>query len=135
MTYRRVIPRDLFNEANLLKCFGQIYIALEKVEKHKARYGQDDVDSFDVVFREEDGSLTITNLSLTVSEDHDKPRFSEDEGDREYRFFRPLNARARWVLYAELVGDPDFDPVEVFTDEGLFTAEMLALIKSDCAAS
>lgn len=26
MTYRRVIPRDLFNEADLLKCLGRLYI-------------------------------------------------------------------------------------------------------------
>ena len=29
MSYIRVIPRDLFNEANLLKCHGQLVIHLE----------------------------------------------------------------------------------------------------------
>jgi len=31
MSYTRVIPRDLFNEANLLKCYGQIYIEVERM--------------------------------------------------------------------------------------------------------
>ncbi len=30
--YARVIPRDLFNEANLLKCFGNLYLRLEVFE-------------------------------------------------------------------------------------------------------
>lgn len=30
MTYLRVIPRDLFNEAKLLKCLGKLYLEAEK---------------------------------------------------------------------------------------------------------
>ena len=31
MSYPRVIPRDLFNEASLLKCYGQVYLKLEEL--------------------------------------------------------------------------------------------------------
>jgi hypothetical protein len=44
MGYTRVIPRDLFNEANLLKCIGGLYIALEHVES-RAPTGCRDADA------------------------------------------------------------------------------------------
>ncbi len=37
MTYKRVIPRDLFNEANLLKCYGALWIALDNARGHTAK--------------------------------------------------------------------------------------------------
>ena len=43
--YNRVIPRDLFNEANLLKCMGQLYLCLEAANL-KYVYLEHDGDAF-----------------------------------------------------------------------------------------
>lgn len=118
MSYERVIPRDLFNEASLLKCYGRLYIVLEGYRN--VGFAMNSVSSFDVVQREDDGALYVENLPFTI-------------GDYEYRLTRPLNSRAPWPLYAESLDDPDFDPVCVFTDSGALTIEMSALVRTASA--
>ncbi|MGY3582180.1 hypothetical protein ACVIGB_000895 [Bradyrhizobium sp. USDA 4341] len=115
MSYQRVIPRDLFNESSLLKCYGRLYIVLEKVPSHSARFTDEPVSEFEIRQRADDGSIFIENLPLHV-------------GDDEFRLVRPLNSRHPWPLYAERIGDPDFEPVEVFDDEGELTADMRKLL-------
>lgn len=116
MSYTRVLPRDLFNEANLLKCYGRLAICLdEKAGQHGAKLGESwAVHSFDVE-QEIDGELFIANLPLLV-------------GDREFVLVRPLNSRRAWPLYVEDPKDDGFGPVEVFDDEGNLSAEMMKLI-------
>lgn len=111
--YERVIPRDLFNESSLLKCYGRLYIILEG--NARAQYPVESVSDWDIVQRQDDGSLFIANLPLVV-------------GENEYRLTRPLNARSAWPLYAELIGDPDAEEIQVFTDQGDLTPEMLAVV-------
>ena len=118
MRYQRFIPRDLFNEASLLKCYGRVYVALEKCEGHTARFAQDQVSEFEIVQVASDGSLFIANLPLMI-------------GDDEYRLMRPLNSRRPWPLYAERFEDPEFEPVPVFDDHGEFTEEMRALLTAN----
>jgi hypothetical protein len=117
MSYQRVIPRDLFNESSLLKCYGRLYIVLEKIAGHSARFSEEDVSRFDIDQRADDGSIFIQNLSLVIGDDH-------------FRLVRPLNSRQPWPLYAELIGDPEFEPVEVFDDQGELTSEMRTLLTS-----
>lgn len=99
MTYKRVIPRDLFNEANLLKCYGQLALALEPYQielKH-------DGGPFEVLQDSSDGSLTLwPSVSLIV-------------GDSNVRLYRPLNSRDPWPLYAE---GEDGTEWPVFDDDG-----------------
>lgn len=104
MSYIRVIPRDLFNEANLLKCYGRLWICLEN------RMGRgvempEDVERFEIVQRTDDGWTYIKNLPLKI-------------GPRSFRLVRPLNSRHSWPLYAEEIDNPDADPIEVFDDDG-----------------
>lgn len=113
MSYIRVLPRDLFNEANLLKCYGQVVLLLERLNNGVAL--PDSVDEFEIVQSSDSGELYIDNLPLCV-------------GERTYRLRRPLNARRAWPLYAQDIDDPDFEPMPVFTDDGQFTPEMLALL-------
>ena len=113
-TYDRVIPRDLFNEASLLKCYGRLYILLE--DNRHARYPVDLVRTFDIVQRSSDGFLFIENLPFRI-------------GQSDFRLVRPLNSRHPWPLYAEKIGDTDFEEVPVFTDAGELAPEMLALIE------
>lgn len=116
MTYTRVIPRDLFNEANLLKCYGQLWLKLEN------RFGglirMDDVISgerFEIVQRPEDGWTYIENLTPMI------------RGEA-YRLVRPLNSREPWPLYAEKIGDPDFEGVAVFDDNGNLSDDFQRLL-------
>lgn len=109
MSYFRVIPRDLFNEANLLKCYGQIYICAEHEEPGKVTI-ESDGHPFEIDQSPADGSLTILNITVRVN-------------GRAVDLSRPLNSRDPWPLYATL----DDVTVEVFTNAGEFTDEFLSL--------
>lgn len=72
MSYIRVIPRDLFNEAKLLKCLGQLALIAHdghdgKRSAAKLRVNFDDDGGFIIDQRPEDGGLFATNLSVTVA--------------------------------------------------------------------
>lgn len=111
MSYTRVLPRDLFNEASLLKCYGRLWLL---IEGHPiAQFDEEDVPAFDIAMDESDGSLTIRNLTLRVSL---APR----------RLKRPLNSRQPWPLWIE--SDSGGDDIPVFDGEGNLSPEMRALI-------
>lgn len=112
MSYQRVIPRDLFNEANLLKCYGQVCLNLERLNLPHVELTQSDDGSFEVYQDPDSGALTLDNVGLHA---HGKG----------WKLTRPLNARAPYPLYVESISDPDFDPVDVFNDDGTFSASML----------
>lgn len=118
MSYQRVIPRDLFNEANLLKCYGHLYILTEG--NPNAHFAEDFVDSFDIV-QDDDGGLIVQNLPFVIR-------------GVEYELRRPLNSRRPWPLYARLANDVDFEDVEVFDDHGNLTPEFGAMVNAGVAA-
>lgn len=115
MSYLRVIPRDLFNEADLLKCCGRLWICLDNLGDANAVLGDDDGEHdgspFDIQQDEGSGALTVANLRFLI---HGRP----------WRLTRPLNSREPWPLYAER----DEDCVSVFTGEGELSPEFRALI-------
>lgn len=113
MSYSRVIPRDLFNEANLLKCYGQIFINLETSGLSHVELVHDD-NTFDVEQDESDGSLFIANVVLKV---HGKPQ----------KLRRPMNSREPWPLI--LVDLEDEVDIPVFNDDGSFTEDLLQHFK------
>lgn len=114
--YRRVLPRDLFNEGSLLKCYGRLWILLSETHGHNAQIVEEDVDHFDIQQNEATGGLTVTNLTFMID-------------GIPYRLERSLNSREAWpLMVTERAGDPDFEEVEVFDDHGNFTKEMLDLI-------
>jgi hypothetical protein len=112
MTYRRVLPRDLFNEANLLKCYAQLWIALENTRPCLGRFGEDDVSDFNIAQDPSDGSIRVANLTFLLA---GRPR----------RLFRPLNSREPWPLWLRL----DEDDVRVFDDDGKLSPEMLKVLQ------
>jgi hypothetical protein len=117
MSYPRVIPRDLFNEANLLKCYGRLYINLEKGSFPDAEMvflDESTDESFQVVQDDSSGGLTIANVKLVVR-------------GEPIALMRPLNSREPWPLYA--VNPQCNDEVEVFDDEGDFTPAMQQFLK------
>ena len=111
MTYARVIPRDLFNEANLLKCYGRLWILLDETRGHNARLGdkagEHSGEPFKIVQDESDGSLSVANVPFTVA-------------GEAWTLSRPLNTREPWPLYAE---SPTGDLFEVFCENGWFSVE------------
>lgn len=108
--YIRVIPRDLFNEANLLKCFGQLYLCLETLNPAGVSLDNDG-EPFDIDQNPDDGSLFVRNVVLTV------------RGET-MRLQRPLNSRQPWPLYLD-TGDTEY---AVFDDAGKLTSEFLSLL-------
>lgn len=116
-SYTRVIPRDLFNEGDLLNLYGRLVILLGKTNGHDAAFGQDQVPSFDIIQDESSGSLTIANLVFTV------------RGER-CRLTRPLNSLRKWSLWLTPWNDPDSEEIAVFDDQGNLSPEMLALIST-----
>jgi hypothetical protein len=111
MSYRRVIPRDLFNEANLLKCLGQLALATDIWLDVKLDHNG--LDRFDIHQDPSDGSIFVNNLAVFV------------HGQR-IHVSRPLNSRESWPLYAQH-GD---DVVPVFDRAGALSDEFEDLIAS-----
>jgi hypothetical protein len=122
MTYQRVIPRDLFNEADLLKCYGRLWICLDNLRDHKATLGAfrntyDPGDHTGEAFRieqsQDDGSTTVANVPFAID-------------GRRLHLSRPLNSRDPWPLW---IDDEQAEICErVFTDEGELSPEFLELI-------
>jgi hypothetical protein len=109
--YRRVIPRDLFNEASLLKCLGRFWIETERFQPKHVTI-EHDGEAFDVWQDESDGNLSVRNVEFYIN-------------GTPHHLRRRLNSREPWPL--ELHDGEDYIPV--FTDDGALTAEILALIK------
>lgn len=106
--YQRVIPRDLFNEGNLLKCLGRVYINLEKLAMESAL--KHDGEAFEISQDQDSGALIVLNVTLRL-------------GKEEYTFYRPLNSRYAWPLKLRLSDDEEID---VFNeDSGEFSTDML----------
>ena len=117
MSYHRVIPRDFFNEANLLKCYGQLWLALDHLhgdaqlvyvpdEEH------DRPEGFDITQDPADGSLSLGNVQFWVR-------------GRIIPLMRPCNSRDPFSLYAY----PSDEPISVFTAQGELTPELLTCLR------
>jgi len=109
--YIRVLPRDLFNEAGLLKCLGRLWIILDETHGHAAKFETEDCDSFDIVQDEGSGQIYARNVLFTVK-------------GESVLLTRPLNARGAWPLYAET----EEDCVTIFDEAGNLHAEMKTFI-------
>jgi hypothetical protein len=113
MSYLRVIPRDLFNEGDLLKCYGQLYLELEKLRLEECLEHHADKDQFRIRQNPEDGSLTIGNVILIVR-------------GKQVHLSRPLNARAKYPLWAS-VDDHEY---RVFDAEGKLSDEFREFLRA-----
>lgn len=117
--YRRVIPRDLFNEASLLKCLGNLHIKTGRW--HPKVLMLHHSNAFNIMQDENDGSIysgCITVIIHNVTYDHR----------------RPLNSREAWPLWLRRRNDPDAEEFEAFTDEGELSPELLAVIEEGLTA-
>jgi hypothetical protein len=114
MTYRRVIPRDLFNEANLLKCLGRLSLLLLDHPIYGRAEFRHNGEPFLIEQDEADGSISVPSLRFLI--DGEPVHLS-----------RPLNSRDSWPLWAQ-VGE---DEVQVFDEDGKLTPEFASLIKRE----
>lgn len=116
MSYTRVIPRDLFNEASLLKCYGRIYINLETAGLLDIEL-EHDGEAFDIRQDPSSGGLFVANVRLMVR-------------GEECKLHRPLNSREAWPLY---MTDANYEEIPVFAEDGSFSAEMEDFLRADNA--
>lgn len=112
MSYNRAIPRDLFNEALLLKCLGRLMICAEKsapikIEVHHSA-PQDD---FGVMQSMADGCFFSNKIYVTVNR-------------RFMTHYTTGNAKDDpWPLYLE---NETGDPIRVFDENGNLSNEFVA---------
>jgi hypothetical protein len=100
----RVLPRDAFNDANLLKCIGQLTLLIEDGEID-LRYEYDG-EPFDIVQDGADGSTYVSNIQF----------FTKDGQPLQHS--RPMNSRNAWSLVLELDDDVQY----AFDDKGCYDA-------------
>lgn len=111
LNYRRVIPRDFFNEAKLLKCYGQLSLAIldGKVPEGITITIEETGEPFAIALSD-DGSLYIDNYEVIVN-------------GSLVLFSTRYNSKRNFPFYAQ---NPEtLEDVEVFTDEGLFSKEFM----------
>jgi hypothetical protein len=87
MTYQRVVPRDLFNEADLLKMLGKLVIHIIDRKDHLPWSYEEDNAAFNIAQDPNDGSISCTNLKFYLN------------GEQVF-LKRPLNTRQPWQLLA-----------------------------------
>lgn len=108
--YDRVLPRDLFNEAKLLKCVGQLVLCIEDAITPPGLTFEHDEEPFQIYLLE-DGHLFIQNIWFFIN---DQPLF----------FKTIYNSRRAFPLLLEYEGVEYF----VFDDNGSFTEECLEVL-------
>lgn len=119
--YKRVIPRDLFNESALLRDIGKLWLCLEKLSLKNIEILPEQVDFFDIVQDYSSGNISVKNIDFLID-------------NKKYVLERPLNSRDAFPLRVkipedELTEDMDDDSYEVFTDDGKLSEDMKKLLK------
>jgi hypothetical protein len=113
VSYRRVLPRDLFNEAKLLKCLGQLALLVHdgKLPRGVRVRFSNPTGGFKITRDEGSGDLGCTNLTLCV-------------GDRGVDLWSGYNSRSPYPLEY----DDGEEQGPVFQDDGSPSPEFLGMI-------
>lgn len=110
--YKRVLPRDAFNDANLLKCIGRLTMLIEDGFIPWLSYEYDG-EAFNIHKDDSDGSIYVANIRFFKT---------MPGGDKiEMLHFRPLNSQDNWPLILTVDG---WDYYDVFSDKGEFILVM-----------
>ncbi len=123
--YQRVIPRDLFNEAKLLKSMGQLALLIHdgmggKWGLHIEHITDEREEAGFVIEQNENtGGLYVNNLCLQVG-----------EGGDEITLESAYNSK---LAYPLIVCDQD-TVCNVFNDNGAFSDEFVAYLDSRVAS-
>lgn len=111
--YQRVLPRDLFNEAKLLKCLGRLVLLIHDRKIPFIGEVIHDGEPFIIALNDE-GSLIVTNVTIKVN----KSAFT---------FKTTYNAKSNYPFYLET---KDYSEVLVFDEGGEFTEEFIEFVKT-----
>jgi hypothetical protein len=119
MGYDRVIPRDLFNEADLLKCIGRLYLELENLykiydPKYVAEVLQVDQGPFLIEQNPTDGSIYVKNVDLFFK-------------GNTYKIYRPLNTKIPYNVFLERIREED---IPIFDVNGDLTEEFRGFLRA-----
>lgn len=104
MSYRRVLPRDLFNESKLLKGLGKIALMIHNGTLPIVMNHEDERSGFQIDQNPSDGSISVTNL-----------HFFDNNGTPIY-FYHRLNDKSDWTLMMEFKNETYY----AFFDDGRF---------------
>jgi len=107
----RTIPRDLFNQANLLENLGHLYIELETIAKENILVDEDpERDSFEMSVDGYSNSQSIKSIFIKVN----------GENQSVYRY---INSRERYSLYCmDMLTEEE---IEVFDKDGKLSTDFL----------
>lgn len=106
-SYTRVIPRDLFNEAKLLKCIGQLVLLIHDCKGPDGLTFDHDGEPFNIDLMDE-GYLTVTNIDFVL----------RGEG---LLFIAQYNSKSAYPLYLY----HGYCETLVFKEDGSFTFEFI----------
>jgi|LakMenEpi03Aug12_release.lakeMendotaPanAssembly.Ray.scaffolds.fasta_scaffold2031590_1 hypothetical protein len=114
--YMRVVPRDLFNEAKLLKCLGKISIGIldGKLGKYRLTEKYTREDEGFIILQNEDGDIMCDNYRV----------FKDEE---EIYLFTRLNSKDIWPL---MTINHHAEYIEVLDDDGKFTKDFIEYLES-----
>ena len=120
VTYKRVLPRDLFNESKLLKVAGKLVCLIEDRVITNMTYEHDTTftENFIVGQDQSDGAFYLHNLKFYV-------RF--DEGVFELRLHVMQDKEQHWNAYTDCEGFTEPE-VRVFDEDGHATQEFLEML-------
>jgi hypothetical protein len=102
MNYHRVIPRDLFNEAKLLKCIGLLCVnILDKMTPIQMDF-YNTGDPFDIQFDMNNVELYISNIRIRIK-------------GNDFLFVTNYNSKDNYPLY---IVDNSDNRISVFDENG-----------------
>lgn len=113
MSYKRILPRDLFNESKLLKCIGQLVLMIHDEKSPCKITFNEDGQPFKIEQFEHDGSLFVSNLHFCIN-------------DNSVIFKTTYNSKESYPLYAEF---EEYE-YEVFDNSGNFHGDFIELCES-----
>lgn len=108
----RIIPRDLFNEGNLLYCWARLSLWVLDFNDPRVVVEYDPYRQFEVDQNPHTGEIFMVNMYLII-----------DGG--EYEFARALNDKVRHNFY--LITDDE--EIAVFNEDYTITAEFRAVVE------
>lgn len=114
MPYVRVLPRDLFNEAKLLKCLGQLCLHIHDQLTPVPMSFEHDGEAFEVCL-DEDQHLYVYNLEFKIN-------------DKVFCFGTPYNSKDSYPLH---ICFDDYTYIRVFNESGEWTSEFIDHFKSN----
>ena len=116
MGYKRVIPRDLFNEAKFLKCIGKLSLAIHdnknQIANHLTQVLEDESSGFQISQIGSCGGLFLRNYFV----------FNKDATPVYLKSI--LNSKLNYPLLFEFKDEEEF----VFDDYGNLSKEFLSAI-------